>query len=768
MKSRGKRGICVVAFMGLLFALATFILPLPVEAQGSMVKISVFNFGVLNIDASGYGTTVSNMLINSLSADPALVILDRKELESFLSMNDLQQNDDLNNMANIGSRLGLDMVVAGTVEKRGPVINIRSHVVQVERRRSIHRSRVSALGDAGLMTEIRKLSEEIRKAVKDSMAHRHEEDRSAIKAPTNIQKRAGSKRVSLFWSIPEGNVAGFEIFRATVGTGPFSRIAQVSKPEFTDEDVERNKTYYYRVRAFDSRGLHSPYSPVVAAETALTPNPPVILSAEGHIRSITLTWSPNPISSEDPLKLKGYRVYRAKVEGGPYKEIANILGSDLGLGLDTALDKILKVPYQDRDLADGEEYFYRVTAYNEKGLESDYSKTMKGTTIPAVNGLNARGDMVREIELSWNNLDFFSIRGYYVYRSMSPDGGFLKIKRVDAPPPDEKRVRYVDTEGLGDAIRYYYRVTAYEDPNMETSPSVAVSALTKGKPPLVEKLTAKSGLVKKVELRWEPQMSPDVEGYILYRSLEKAGRFEQLKKIRGRNANTYIDDGEGMGPLRDGVTYYYVITTYNKVDVESNHSPVAEAMTKPRPSKPAGLQGQGNKARKIPLNWLANREKDIAAYRIYRSEDPVGEQFSELARVVGKNSYEDEKLKDGHTYRYRIQAEDVDGLLSHFSDVVSLTTKPRPRPPRDVYGASRGDGSVEITWKEGSERDIVGYNIYEKGFFRAEPITRHVKSTSFIDARPLKKGKERVYMVTVVDADGLESDFSPELTVVGR
>ncbi|MCX7635712.1 MAG: CsgG/HfaB family protein, partial [Syntrophales bacterium] len=132
MTPRERRARDILMSLGMIFVLTAVALPLPAAAQGSLVKLSVFNFGVVNIDASGYGTTVSNMLINSLSADPSLVILDRKELESFLSLNDLQQNDDLNNMANIGSRLGLDMIVAGNVEKRGAVITIRTHVVQVD------------------------------------------------------------------------------------------------------------------------------------------------------------------------------------------------------------------------------------------------------------------------------------------------------------------------------------------------------------------------------------------------------------------------------------------------------------------------------------------------------------------------------------------------------------------------------------------------------------------------------------------------------------
>src|SRR5574340_466800 len=70
------------------------------------VKVSIFNFATATLEASGYGTSVTNMLANYLKADPGLALLDRRELEAFLNLNDLQQNDNLENVAAIGNRLG--------------------------------------------------------------------------------------------------------------------------------------------------------------------------------------------------------------------------------------------------------------------------------------------------------------------------------------------------------------------------------------------------------------------------------------------------------------------------------------------------------------------------------------------------------------------------------------------------------------------------------------------------------------------------------------
>ncbi|MDD5167366.1 MAG: hypothetical protein PHN75_00995, partial [Syntrophales bacterium] len=229
----------------LFYLFSVIFIPACLYAQGSStVKVSIFNFGTINSDASGYGTTVTNMLINSLSADPSLATLDRKELESFLNLNDLQQNEDMDNVVNIGSRLGLDVIVVGSVEKKGPLINIRCNLIQIDRKRSILRTRVAAIGDAGLTAEVRKLSDEIRRAIGEQLVKQRASDQTAIKSPANIQKRSGNQRVMLSWEPPQGNIAGYEVYRGSSENGPFAKVDQVTKPEFSDEGIERSTKYY--------------------------------------------------------------------------------------------------------------------------------------------------------------------------------------------------------------------------------------------------------------------------------------------------------------------------------------------------------------------------------------------------------------------------------------------------------------------------------------------------------------------------------------------
>ncbi len=738
------------------------------SAELPKVRIAVFNYGTLNIEASGYNTMVTNLLINNLAGDPSLALLDRKELEAFLSLNDLQQNDNVESVSNIGSRLGLNMIVVGSVGKKDTVIILNSKVIHIEQKRVIFENQTRALGDAGLVSEVKNLSASIISAISNYASKQKDWEKTAAQGPVNVQKRSGNKWVRLNWEDPPGmTVSGYEVFRGAAETGPFGKIAQVERPEYLDQDVERGAFYYYKIRSFSAKGMKSDYSSTISAGTALTPNPPVILRADAHVKSVELTWSPSPVASEDPLRLKGYKLYRSKVQQGPYREVANLARTDFGSGADsaTAADKLPRVTYLDKGLGDGEECYYSLTAYNEKNMESDFSSSVKGMTIPVVGSVSAQGDMIREIRLSWGPIDSPVIKGYWIYRSAAENKDFAKIKKVDVSDTrGGKIVDYADKDRLGDKTRYFYRVTAVDIQDTETSPSMTVAAVTKGKPPTPQGLKAQNGLVKKVELTWKESPFDEVEGYNLYWSKEKVGKYLLLKRIDGRTISSYTHGGGNFDKLADDGTYYYAIAAFNKVDVESDISETISATTKPRPSKPTGLKGEALKVKEAPLTWLPNPEKDIAVYQIFRgtgSEDG----FSRISKVEGKTRYADKELKDGHTYKYKIRAEDKDELQSDFSEAISVETKPKPKKPEGLAG-DIVQGKVELTWQRGSESDISYYSVYEKRFYGLDRINT-VKPNSFAEAG-LAKGKSKTYVVTAVDNDGLESEPSQEVTITGR
>ncbi|MDO9558956.1 MAG: hypothetical protein Q7I89_04630 [Syntrophales bacterium] len=661
-KKKGKK----TTLFSVLLLLVVFFTPHAAHAV-MQAKTAVFNFVALNMEASGYGTAVTNMLGDLLKTSLKYDVLDRKDLEAFLNLNDYRQDDKVENAVNVGARLSLNIVIVGNVEKKGTWIIVNCRVVSVERKKVILNTRMGAQGDAGLSVELRKLTGLINEAVAKHALNA--EGDGQLKAPMNVQKRPGNRQIYLSWEDPpDTNADGYDIFRSNAAAGPFAKIGQVNQREYLDKGLEKSVTYYYKIKSFKTTGLQSGFTGVIAAETALTPNAPVILRTEARVRSVQLTWSPNPIAGEDPLMLMGYKLFRAKQEQGPFREVADLKGADLGVSNGAPLDKILRVTYVDKNLEDGQEVYYRLAGYNEKKMESGFSSIVKGVAIPVVVGLSAQRGLVREIRLAWNAIDSPYLKGYNIFRHTQEDGNYIRIKQIETGRGPEPKVQYTDRDGLGDDVRYYYRVTAYDDTEQQTAPLAAVSAVTK-----------------------------------------------------------------------------------------------------PRPVKPAGLQGEPLKIKSVPLSWQANPEKDIVAYHIYRQEGTTG-RFSAVAKVQGGDTrYQDKDLKDGISYGYKIQAEDQDGILSDFSEEIRVLTKPRPKNPEGLTGDYR-NGTVELTWKPAGEADLAYYKIYEKSFWQTEvvPGLDRVTAPSVTFKTTLDKGKKKTYMVTAVDRDGLESDYSLEIIVTGN
>jgi fibronectin type 3 domain-containing protein len=419
--------------------------------------------------------------------------------------------------------------------------------------------------------------------------------------------------------------------------------------------------------------------------------------------------------------------------------------------------KLAKFKYDDSQLEDGSKHYYRLTAYNKKQIESDFSSALEGGTVARPAGLQVAGDMIREIHLQWHPSPFKAITGYRIYRHTEPDGTFQRIGQVQG----KDKTSYIDKENLGDATTYFYRITVFDKDGRESGLSDTASAITRGKPPTPEGLTAQSGLVKKVSLSWKVRPEKEVEGYYLYWNSSPVGEFKQIAKIKGRDTTIYVDKGERDRPLGDNLTYHYMITSYNKVEVKSDPSAPANAITKPRPQQPDGLSAQSGLPGKVVLAWRPNSEKDVRYYHLWRQEP--GKKFKELKKLSPEQtSYEDQKVDHGTAYNYRLQTEDEDKLLSDFSATAGATTKPLPQPPAGLEVKALRNG-FELSWQSNPEPDIATYKIYLKSFMADKEIGSTEKVPFTIST--LDGDKEYAVAITAVDKDGLESKKSATVKV---
>ena len=100
---------------------------------------------------------------------------------------------------------------------------------------------------------------------------------------------------------------------------------------------------------------------------------------------------------------------------------------------------------------------------------------------------------------------------------------------------------------------YKYKVKAYRG-----TAENAFSSIVSAKPTLAKVKSLKAKGQKKVKLTWTKV--PGADGYVIYRSNKKNGKFKQIQVIKKGKTTTFTQK-----KLKKGKKFYYKIRAYRKV-----------------------------------------------------------------------------------------------------------------------------------------------------------------------------------------------------------
>ncbi len=166
--------------------------------------------------------------------------------------------------------------------------------------------------------------------------------------------------VKLIWELDGSAPRGFKVVRSTENTAPtyppqtgdkYFYLANSESDSYTDEAVEPDTTYYYRVCLYTGSSCDI-YSNAVSITTDdTTPEPSLVLEGEANSLSIKLEWE------LDGKKSRGFKVVRSRENTEPtYPPQA---GDSF---------RYLSNPdsrsYLDRDVTPDNTYYYRVCLYD--------------------------------------------------------------------------------------------------------------------------------------------------------------------------------------------------------------------------------------------------------------------------------------------------------------------------------------------------------------------------------------------------------------------
>ncbi len=461
---------------------------------------------------------------------------------------------------------------------------------------------------------------------------------------------APSKIVEVDYYFLKGGVS--TLTRAFTGFSASANVALNFVPDISGLQID--STYDMYVYGRDSSGLRGLASGKSFITPDVVPAMPKALTGVAQNGQIMLSWSKN--NESDFLR---YRIYRSTSPNAVIQ-----IDSSTGGNADTS-----KTIF---GLANGTNYYFRVTAVDSAFQVSAYSNEVSTSPVDAVPPAVPQSLIVTagghaQITIKWKPNSDLDFRRYRIYRNTSPNAS-LQIDSTSGGITDTIRTY----TGLIPGTMYYFRVGAVDTSFNVSAYSNEASAvpLDLMNPASPQNLTAIAGNAQ-IVLTWNRNSESDFKRYRIYRSTSPNASI-QSDSTNGGSTDT-IRTYTGLVP---GTTYYFRVTAVDtslNVSTYSNEvSAIPIDLSPPAAPQNFSATAYGSVA---TLKWRRNSEPDFKRYRIYQSTSAgASVQVDSTTAGATDTTKSIAGLSFGVTYYFRARAVDTSGLASVYSNESSVTT----------------------------------------------------------------------------------------------
>ena len=534
--------------------------------------------------------------------------------------------------------------------------------------------------------------------------------------PTGLAATGATGQITLDWAAVSGADAYNLYWSTSPGVTPSTGnpLPGVTPP-YTHTGLASNTTYHYVATAVSFVGGGTESDPSSETSQATTDAPANVI-AIGATSQVTVTWDP-------VVGATSYNIYWSTMQG-----VTKATGT---------LMQGVTSPFVHTPLANGNPYYYIVTAVQVGGSESAGSTETSAVPLAVPTGLTAVGS-TGSINLAWNGVT--GANGYRIYwlntSGVTPQSGTL----ISTPAPPFTHA------GLTNGISYYYVVTATSSVGgtAESLPSAEAGQSPIAAPGGV----VATGATSQTTVTWSAVAG--ATSYDIYWSPNPG-----VTKVAGTRlpgvASPYVHPG-----LSNGVPYYYVVVALSSAGggAESIESTEATAIPLSAPSGVSVTGGDGQ----LTLDW--NGVTGASTYNVYWLTAPGVTKLTGT-RMAGQSApFMHSSLSNGTTYHYVVTATSAVGGGSESADSGEVSQTP-VGPPTGIT-AQAGDGQVSINWLDGPGATF--HDIY----WSTSPGVTKSSGTKITGAvrpyvhSPLPNGTNHYYVVVSVNAGG-ESGESGEV-----
>ena len=293
---------------------------------------------------------------------------------------------------------------------------------------------------------------------------------------SDLAYKLDDQGVRLTWSYPVKTIQGdpldyissFELYRAEIpieeycatcpipfgdpieiaGGAPFDGKTR-RKASYESSFLRADSKYFFKVRSRTSWWADSPDSNIISFVWSQPAAAPEGVTATAGDKKVTLKWQ--PVTS---------LVDGSAVEGAMKYQVLRSVGDK---EFEPLGEPVATVSYVDRQVSNGQEYFYIIRSMmvlQDELVSGRVSKAVAATPLdrnppPAPTGVTVVQTAVG-VKILWDRSTATDLGGYRIYRRAADKDSYELLGNVDA-----EYTLFVDSEA-GEGAEYYYAVTAFD------------------------------------------------------------------------------------------------------------------------------------------------------------------------------------------------------------------------------------------------------------------------------------------------------------------